>query len=285
MVLGHWHFTKTPEAKKDDVVVVKLIEIAPVSLAKTSSKDKSIDLQESGPKQLPDKEIPETQQLSNQNSVGQPFILPPSAHLSYTTSMNGNTNQPANITWNQTGSSYHLNVELWMLFVGDIKFKSIGNIDAYGISPTLYEEQVGKRVRSVHFDRESSQVRMTINNEVAPLSAGTQDRFSVIFQLAALVGGNPEIDAQGVARLIPIVDEWVFLSSGDIELPGHDGQMVTARHFKRQARSSDDRRSLEVWLAKEYSWLPLKIIQTEPNGTVYEMQLLKISEPNKVLTQ
>lgn len=120
---------------------------------------------------------------------------------------------------------------------------------------------------------------MTANNETAPLAPGTQDRFSVIFQLASLVGGNPDVDERGVARMIPIadirkVDEWVFISSGDVEAIGHDGATVNARHFRRQARTAEDKRGLEVWLAKEYGWLPIKITQTEPNGTVYEMQLI-----------
>ncbi len=276
-VLGHWHFNRSETVNSNDVVVVKLIEIAPVSLSQSTNKKtpERSDLPSSS------EELTSAPQKANLNSVGQPFILPPSAKLHYATFVNGNENQPANITWQQNASTYSLNVEFWMLFVGDIKFKSQGDIDTYGISPQLYEEQVGKRQRSVIFERDASQVRMTINNEIAPIKPGTQDRFSVIFQLASLVGGNPEIDAEGVARLIPIVDlrrvdEWVFLSSGDVEMPGYDGQAVSARHFKRQARSSDDRRSLEVWLAKEYNWLPLKIIQTEPNGTVYEMNLLKL---------
>ena len=50
---------------------------------------------------------------------------------------------------------------------------------------------------------------------------------------------------------------------------------VLTRYFRRQARSVDDRRGLEVWLAKEYDWLPTRITQTEPNGTVYELNLIE----------
>jgi hypothetical protein len=274
-VLSSWHFTRPPAITQDDVLIVKLIEVDTIS---TTIKIKNKGPLKPNTQPLLDPK-PNTPPVIDQVSKGQAFLLPPSAELRYTTLVNGNQNQDTNIKWQQENSSYQLNVEFWFPFVGDIRFKSLGNIDIYGISPSAYEEKIGKRLRSVFFDREKNSILMTANNETAPLAPGTQDRFSVIFQLASMVGGNPDIDGRGVARMIPIadirkVDEWVFISSGDVEATGHDGATIKARHFRRHARTADDRRGLEVWLAKEYGWLPIKIMQTEPNGTVYEMQLI-----------
>jgi hypothetical protein len=279
-LLGNWYFFVKPQASQPDIVVVKMLDVATVSLSKNTPKKQKDTPVAKDDNPIAKEEPAKPAQQADIASVGQPFLLPPSAHLSYITTVNGNTNQDANITWKQDSSGYHLSVNFWIPFVGDIKFKSDGGIDAYGISPNLYQEQVGKRLREVHFDHELKQVKMTVNNEVAPMPPGTQDRFSVIFQLASLVGGNSEVDERGVARMIPIadlrkLDEWVFVSGGDDLTPGPDGQMLTTRHFKRQARAADDRRGLEVWLAKEYGWLPVKITQTEPNGTVYELNLSK----------
>jgi hypothetical protein len=276
-VLSSWHFTPPPTIAQDDVLVIKLIEVDTISSSiKIKNKE---SLKPSAQTQQDSK--PDTSSVIEQVSKGQAFILPPSADLRYATLINGNQNHDTKIKWHQENSSYQLNVEFWFPFVGDILFKSTGNIDIYGISPNTYEEKVGKRLRSVFFDREKNSIRMSANNKTAPLAPGTQDRFSVIFQLASLVGGNPDVDGRGVARMIPIadirkVDEWIFISSGDVELTGHDGATINARHFRRQARTADDRRSLEVWLAKDYGWLPIKIMQTEPNGTVYDMQLIEM---------
>jgi hypothetical protein len=280
-VLSSWYFTRPPTIVQDDVLIVKLIEVDTISTTKKIKNKEPLkpSTQASKDSKPTQDSKPDLSPVIDQISKGQAFILPPSAELRYTTLVNGNQNQDTNIKWQQENSSYQLNVEYWFPFVGDILFKSLGNIDIYGISPNTYEEKVGKRLRSVFFDREKNSILMTANNETAPLAPGTQDRFSVIFQLASLVGGNPDVDERGVARMIPIadirkVDEWVFISSGDIEAAGHDGEIINARHFRRQARTADDKRSLEVWLAKEYGWLPIKIMQTEPNGTVYEMQLI-----------
>jgi Protein of unknown function (DUF3108) len=277
-LIGNWYFFVKPQKNQPDIVVVKILDMATVNLSKNTSQKPEEKPVAPKDTQTSEHELVKPAQQADQASVGQPFLLPPSAHLSYVTTVNGNPNQDANITWKQDSSSYHLSVDFWMPFVGDIKFKSDGGIDAYGISPNLYQEQMGKRLRAVHFEHELKQVKMTVNNEVAPMPPGTQDRFSVIFQLASLVGGNSEVDERGVARMIPIadlrrIDEWVFVSGGDDLSPGPDGQILTTRHFRRQARSADDRRGLEVWLAKEYGWLPVKITQTEPNGTVYELNL------------
>jgi hypothetical protein len=195
--------------------------------------------------------------------------------------VNDNPNQDANIIWQQDGSSYSLDVKFWILFVGEIFFKSSGKIDEYGISPDNYSEKVGKRNRAVEFNRTNQELFFTSNKAFAPLPLGVQDRFSVIFQLAALVTGNPDIDFEGVARKIPIadvnrLDDWVFISQGDVEVIDQSSEKpMLARHFLRSPRNENDRRRLEVWLAKDLDWLPIKIKQTDPGGTIYEMTLVQ----------
>lgn len=258
-----------------------MIDIATVGLSQKSATQKNF----SNSAKVDGGHQAENSQPSNQKSLGQPFLLPLPANLRYATFVNGNSNQDANIVWGHDGDRYKLDVKFWMPIIGEISFKSEGTLDSYGISPNLYEEKIGKRVRAVYFDRVQNQLQMTTNNESAQIPLGVQDRFSVIFQLAALVKGNPDIDERGVARVIPIadirrVDEWVFVSGGDMPIMSPNGKEVLTRYFRRQARSVDDRRGLEVWLAKEYDWLPMKITQTEPNGTIYELNLIQYQISN-----
>jgi hypothetical protein len=279
-----------PEQALPDMVVTKLIAIDSVALSKdkpliSSDSEASIsDSDNSGDKNA-------SLQHAHQNSQGQAFVLPPSSKLIYASSVNGNSNQTADIIWRQNGAAYELNVSFYFFFVGDIIFNSVGQIDRYGISPHYYSEKVGRRERFVQFIRDDRQLFFSSNKSSQPMPDGVQDRFSVIFQLAALVAGNPDVDQEGVVRKIPIadvssLDDWVFISRGDEEVVNEQsGKISLARHFIRLARSADDRRRLEIWLAKDDDWLPIKIRQTEPNRTVYELRLISKEPLNSILKQ
>lgn len=288
----NWKYSSPIVDTQADPIVVKLIDISTVNLSNKALESQAQAKEQAqadakAEENTPVAEPVKQEQASTKKSTGQPFFLPPSAELRYATLVNDNPNQDANITWKQDGSTYSLDVKFWILFVGDIFFKSSGKIDEYGISPDNYSEKVGKRNRAVEFDRTKQELFFTSNKTVMPLPLGVQDRFSVIFQLSALVTGNPDIDLEGVARKIPIadvsrLDDWVFISQGDIEIIDQPSEKpVMTRHFLRSARNENDRRKLEVWLAKDMDWLPIKIKQTEPNGTTYELSLIAKHQSGK----
>ncbi len=213
---------------------------------------------------------------------GQSFRLPPSALLSYASFVNGNPNQIAQIDWVSLSDRYQIKVTIAVPFFGDYIFSSGGKVDRYGLAPDFYEEIRGnKGSRSVEFEREAQIIKFSVGNQTSHLPNGTQDRFSVLFQLASLVGGDPQLDASGTAREIPIAEmdklnQWTFVSQGDEEVSDPtDTKKVKARHFVRLPRDAADKRKLEVWLSEEHHWLPLKILQTEPNGSVFELLLIK----------
>ena len=215
---------------------------------------------------------------------GQAFDLPPSALLSYAAFVNGNPNQTAQIEWLNKGDGYRIRVSMAVPFIGDYVSTSTGLIAQFGLAPDFYEEVRGSRgSRTIQFSRQSNTVTFSLNGKTADLPNGTQDRFSVLFQLAGLVAGNPRADEEGVAREIPIADsdklaKWIFVSQGDVQVSDlADTKKITARHFVRLPREEGDQRKLEVWLSQENHWLPLKVIQTEPNGRVFELFLSKVS--------
>lgn len=292
VLILNWRFSSPVIDAQADPIIVKIIDIASVNLSNKALKSqvqakKEPQVNVKTAEKTSVSEPVKQEQVSTKKSTGQAFLLPPSAHLRYATLVNDNPNQDANIIWHQDGASYSLDVKFWLLFVGDVFFKSSGKIDEYGISPDNYSEKVGKRNRAVEFDRAKQELLFTSNKTVMPLPLGVQDRFSVIFQLSALVTGNPDIDLEGVARKIPIadvsrLDDWVFISQGDIEIINQQSEKpIMTRHFLRSARNENDQRRLEVWLAKDMDWLPIKIKQTEPNGTTYELSLIERHSGNK----
>lgn len=260
-------------APSQSVVVTKLIHIEEIKQSKRpiQSNASSINNLSNKPGNI--------EQGADQ---GQAFQLPPSALLSYASFVNGNPNQIAQIDWLNLGGAYQIKVTLTVPFLGDYIFSSSGKVDRYGLAPDFYEEIRGnKGSRNIEFARLANSIKYSVNGQVSDLPKGTQDRFSLLFQLSSLVAGNPQLDASGIAREIPIAEvdklnKWVFVSQGDKEVldPG-ETKKISTRHFVRLPREDGDQRKLEVWLSEEDNWLPLKIIQTEPSGRVFELFLIK----------
>ena len=266
----------SPTLPSESVLVAKIIDLQEIK--------KSADNQSWSPNHLSNEDQGQDSGKDIGKDIGQAFNLPPSALLSYAAFVNGNPNQTAQIEWLNKDDGYRIRVSVAVPFIGDYVFTSTGLIDRFGLAPDFYEEVRGSQgSRTIQFSRQSNTVTFSLNGKTADLPNGTQDRFSVLFQLAGLVAGNPRADEEGVAREIPIADsdklaKWIFVSQGDVQVSDPaDTKKITARHFVRLPREEGDQRKLEVWLSQENHWLPLKVIQTEPNGRVFELFLSQVS--------
>jgi hypothetical protein len=107
---------------------------------------------------------------------------------------------------------------------------------------------------------------------------GTQDRFSLMFQLASLLNGDSKMDEAGFIRAIPVVDyntieTWNFKSYGETlseDIPSLG--MSVNRHYALMQRENDPyKRQVDIWLAKDLEWLPGRIRSLESNGRVLEL--------------
>ncbi|MCC7005619.1 MAG: DUF3108 domain-containing protein [Ottowia sp.] len=212
------------------------------------------------------------------------FAPPPSARSTYISTVNGLRNQDGNILWTTEGLHYQLSIEIPLPFFGPFRYESTGEIDTYGLAPIRYAESRGKHAAiTTQFHRDAEQtIHFSRTPTTLPLKPGTQDRFSVLWQLVALVRAMPTRYTEGVTQHFSVADtdqveDWAIQAQAeeDVALPqGH----IIARHFLRLPRRADDARKLEVWLAKDLGWIPVKIRQTEPNGNVIEL-IFKSSTP------
>jgi hypothetical protein len=211
-----------------------------------------------------------------QASKGAKFSVPPSAELEYDTFYNGVRNQPGTIHWVSNAQSYEMVVSVPLPFVGPFVFSSRGGIDAFGLSPAQYSEKRGRRAEDIAiFNRTDKKIAFTRTPTTFPLPEGAQDRFSVVMQLASLVRGDPGAYTPGVTRQFFVVDtdsgeNWPIETIGDETILAAQGYLQT-RHFKRLPRHDGDQRRIDVWLAPSLGWLPARILQTEPNGTQFEL--------------
>ncbi|QWD91882.1 DUF3108 domain-containing protein [Polynucleobacter sp. MWH-Braz-FAM2G] len=223
------------------------------------------------------------QQGGTTNQTGVAFKLPESGILYYDSYVDGQKYQTGEIDWINDGSSYRLYVNIPYAFIGPFVFESRGSVDAYGMAPSIYWSQRGsKPPRYSRFDRNEKgegQMFFSEKPDYTPnILPGTQDRFSLIFQLASLLNGDSKIDEAGSIRGIPVVDYntleiWQFKSYGEAyseDIPSL-GKSIN-RHYALMQRENDPyKRQVDIWLAKDLEWLPGRIRSQESNGRVLEL--------------
>ncbi|MBB2927295.1 DUF3108 domain-containing protein [Paraburkholderia silvatlantica] len=213
---------------------------------------------------------------ATQASHGLKFSVPPSGELQYDTFYNGVRNQPGTIHWSSDGQRYEMVVRVPLPFVGEFSWTSRGRVDAFGLAPDQYIEKRGHRPSDVTvFNRTDRQIVFTRTPNSLALPDGAQDRFSMVMQLASLVRGDPDAYKPGVTREFYVADNdsgetWPITTIGD-ETVSTDHGYVTARHFMRLPRREGDKRRIDVWLAPSLGWLPVRLVQTEPNGNQFEL--------------
>ncbi|RAS20503.1 DUF3108 domain-containing protein [Paraburkholderia bryophila] len=213
---------------------------------------------------------------ASQAAPGVKFSVPPSGELQYDTFYNGVRNQPGTIHWTSDAQSYAMVVSVPLPFVGTFVYSSHGRIDAFGLAPDQYIEKRGRRAEDIAiFNRSDKKIAFTRTPASLPLPDGAQDRFSMVMQLASLVRGDPAAYKPGVTRQFFVVDNdsgenWPIETIGDETIRTAQG-FIDTRHFKRLPRHDGDLRRIDVWLAPSLGWLPARIVQTEPNGTQFEL--------------
>ena len=223
------------------------------------------------------------EQGGSQNQSGVAFKLPQSGIIYYDSYVDGQQYQTGEIDWVVDGNNYRLYINIPFAVVGPFVFESRGTVDAYGIAPSIYWTQRGtKPPRYSRFDRNEKgegQMFFSEKPEYTPaILPGTQDRFSLLFQLASLLNGDNKIDEAGTIRGIPVVDYntlemWNFKSYGETiseDVPSL-GRSVN-RHYALMQRENDPyKRQVDIWLSKDLEWLPGRIRSLESNGRVLEL--------------
>ncbi|MEX3526287.1 MAG: DUF3108 domain-containing protein [Burkholderia sp.] len=219
---------------------------------------------------------------------GVKFIAPPSGDLRYGAYFNGNLNGTATIHWITEGNRYRLLIAIPVPFVGPFVYESLGRLDAYGIAPDRYTEQRGRKPADIAiFNRQTKQVVFTRTPNSLPLADGTQDRFSLLMQLSGLVHGAPDVYRPGVAREFQVIDNnsgetWPIVTIGDETIRTATSSLAT-RHFRRLPRREGDTRRIDIWLAPSLDWLPVRLVQTEPNSSEIELLWQERGAPSRGL--
>jgi hypothetical protein len=178
--------------------------------------------------------------------------------------------------WTVEGDRYEASLAVRMVLLGARTQTSVGRIGPQGLMPDRFGERQRDEA-ATHFDYEDQRVRFSRNRPDAPLLPGTQDRLSVILQLAALMQARPANFEVGSEVNMPVassraVEDWRW-QVGDqetIELP--KGTWV-ARHLIRPAVHERDN-TVELWMAPSLQHLPVRIRITQRNGDWLDQRLV-----------
>jgi hypothetical protein len=186
------------------------------------------------------------------------------------------------ISWRTEGNSYTITGEAGILFFTVLNFRSEGVIDGFGVAPVMYSEKRFRRSETnTHFHRERNTISFSASTVSYPRKGGEQDRASIIWQLAGIGRGDsekfvPDTDIDIFVAGMRDAETWHIRVIGEevIEL---DSGKVTAWHLVRMPRPGSYDQKLDIWLAPQQQWYPVKLRYTETNGDYLDMSLSNLN--------
>jgi hypothetical protein len=172
--------------------------------------------------------------------------------------------------------------ELWLRTVdpaGLLDLKSSGMLRTFGIAPERYVERVeiANRELRAEFDWASHMVAFTGRNAGQPAAFidGTQDPLSLQFHLPLLAQAYPWRFTPGSIVEFDIarrdVERYSFRVDGydAVQIGGRDVQALKLE----RPRGPGANRRIEMWMAPEYQWLPVRLRFTDTNDEVWDSVL------------
>ncbi len=182
------------------------------------------------------------------------------------------------LRWQPSASAYQARLEVKALLFGQRSQTSVGTLDpAHGLQPTRYGDK-NRSEQATHFDRTRTPpaLRFSANTPDVPLQPHTQDRLSVLLQLAAMFAGEPGRFGPGDTVALHTAgprdaDVWRFQVGATAPLALPVGTLDTV-HLVRAPQHPYDNR-VELWLAPGLGYVPVRILWTQANGDVVDQRL------------
>ena len=210
------------------------------------------------------------------------FSMPPPVTLKYdvqhANADGQNTYGHGTISWQVNGERYVIEGDAGILFISALRFGSEGTLDSQGIAPERYrEKRFRKAETNTHFNRERALISFSASEINYPRNGGEQDRASVIWQLAGIGRGDSEKITVGAE--IPLfvagvrdADIWTMRVIAEETIDTGAGK-IRSWHFLRKPRAGSFEQTIDLWLAPELDWYPVRLRQTDANGAWLDMTM------------
>lgn len=168
-------------------------------------------------------------------------------------------------------------VGIFALFTkGKIRLISTGEITAAGLRPHHFEHHRGddpaRRIAAdFDWDKHGVTHRYDGKTETAELSPGTQDRISLLYQFMFVPprGAGIELTMSNGRQL----NRYFYQVVGEETLVTPAGRFETVHLSRREGGRRD---GVEVWLAKERHYFPVRIVVEEKDGGALEQELTSL---------
>ena len=187
------------------------------------------------------------------------------------------------LLWSPDGERYSARLEISAWGFRVRTWSSKGDLTDGGLQPLRFGDKPRGAELATHFQREKGIISFSANNPDVPLQTGAQDKLSAILQLSAIVAGEPERHTSGTAIAFQAADAhraelWNFKvgTTESLELPG--GTLTALKLSKEPTVEFDQR--IEVWLAPDLNYLPVRLRITEANGAFADLLWRKTQKPN-----
>ncbi|MCX8516474.1 MAG: DUF3108 domain-containing protein [Rhodoferax sp.] len=188
----------------------------------------------------------------------------------------------AELLWQPQGTQYSARLEISTFGIRLRTWTSKGTLGENGLQPTRFGDRPRGAEQATHFQRDKGLITFSANNPDVPLQAGAQDKLSALLQLSALVAGAPQRYPAGASIEFQAADAhraeiWNFKADAaeNLELPG--GTLLVRRFTKEPTVEFDQR--IEVWLAPDLHYLPVRLRITEANGAFADLLWRKTQQP------
>ena len=204
---------------------------------------------------------------------------PPRIEITYTLTRNGSTMAEVTERLQYSAGNYQLN-ETWKgrgfyALLGSARRQSVGTIENGVLRPReFFDERSGRDTARAWFDWKAQTLTMQYkgNKGVESLPPNAQDRLSFLFALSLLPGSKSDSISYSIA-------DGKGLSRHTYKLAGRERVKTPAGEFDavKAVRQGDDRETAEVWLAEQYSYLPVRLVVMDKDGTRLEQLPTRIS--------
>jgi hypothetical protein len=189
----------------------------------------------------------------------------------------------ADFSWTVGPDSYRIkfDVGIRLLFahVNLLELSSEGATGDTGFLPALMtEKRRGRALTATHFNRGDGSISFSASQNKYPLAPGAQDKASVPLQLAAIARADPGQLKGGIDMLVgedrdASVFHFVVLGQEDIDTKlGR----LHALHLSRPPKPGSYNSRLDIWLAPDRGWYPVRIRNTEASGALTTQTVTKI---------
>ena len=209
--------------------------------------------------------------------------IPNRIHAEYELVNNGLTIGRVQESFVRTGDSYEIRSVsraegmLKVLYDEQITLQSTGKVGDAGLKPLQFDERRTKEPKrdvSATFDWERGVLQSRYRGEVTrhALPAATQDRISMMYQFMHVKPrqGNMTLTMSNGRK----VEKCTYRMVDEVKIGTPAGEYDTV-HFERVVSEPNDRH-VEVWLAKEKSFFPVRILFDDPRGFRVEQRLVSL---------